>query len=497
MFVFSNLDENIAYLNAAFKDCGDIVSRRLAAGQDKQIELYIIYMDSLINRTTLEESFFERLLTKQLKPDILRNADALEVVLEEAVGSAEAEIVSDLDEIILAVLSGDTAIFAGGCARAIVFSTKGWPNRGVSAAETEVVIQGPKEAFSEGMRTNTTLIRRRIRDTRLKVRQLKAGARSKTDIALVYLEDVARQQVLREIEQRISAIDADAILDSGYVEQFIEGSWLSPFPQLQATERPDKAAAAVLDGRVVIIVDNSPFALIAPATLNVFFQSAEDYYQRWGIMSLTRLLRFIGALIAVSLPALYIAIAVYHPAMLPATLVMKMAAARLMVPFPAVMEVLSMQVAFELLGEADVRLPGKMGGAIGIVGGLIIGQSAVEAGIVSPIVVVVVALTGICGFTLPHVGLVSGFRLVRYFLIFCSAFFGLLGFWFGALLVLVHLARLKSFGIPYLYPFCSPDVTDYADLKDSIFRLPLFMMRRRPIFANQQSGGAVRGGGAR
>jgi len=485
LFVSPSLDENIAYLGGAFSGCGDIVSRKLSVGQDKQITIYITYADNMTNRSILEESVFVRLLTKPLKIGVFQKTDALGIIMEEAIGTAEAELSPDMDEIILAVLSGDTAIFADGCAQAIVLSTKGWPNRGVNATETEVVIQGSKEAFSETFRINTALIRRRIRDTRLKIKQMKSGTRSKTDIALVYLDDVVRPSILREVEEKIEGINIDAILDSGYIEQFIEGNTLSPFPQTQMTERPDKAAAAILEGRIVIVVDNSPFVLIVPATLNVFFQSAEDYYQRWTIMSFLRLLRYVGALLSVILPALYIAIDVYNPAMLPSLMVLKMAAARLMVPFPALFEVLIMQLAFELLGEADIRLPGPMGGAVGIVGGLIIGQAAVEAGIVSPIIVVVAALTGICSFTIPNISLVGGLRLARYFLIFCAAPFGLLGFWVGILILLIHLASLKSFGIPYLYPFCSPDVTDYDDLKDSIFRAPLPMMKRRPIFANR------------
>jgi spore germination protein len=337
------------------------------------------------------------------------------------------------------------------------------------------------------MRINTVLIRRRIRDTRLKVKQMRVGRRSATDIALLYMSDVIRPNVLSETEERISEIDIDAVLDSGMLEQLIEGDWRSVFPQCETTERPDKAAAAILEGRLAVIVDNSPIALIVPATFNTLCQSPEDYYQRTWIMSFTRILRFAAVILSACLPGFYLAAAIYHPQMLPPMLMLKMAAARQNVPFPAVVEILMMEIAFELLREAGIRMPKAIGGTFGIVGGLIVGQAAVEAGIVSPIVVVVVALTAISSFAIPGQSLVTGLRLVKFLFIILSASLGLLGFWAAALLTLVHLASLNSFGIPYLFPFVSGEVNQGSDYKDSIFRVPLFKMRRRPIFARPGS----------
>jgi spore germination protein len=314
---------------------------------------------------------------------------------------------------------------------------------------------------------------------------MQVGRRSQTDIALIYIEGVARPAVIEAVAQRISEIDIDAVLDSGSLEQHIESNWLSPFPQAQLTERPDKAASAILEGRVAVIVDNSPFALVVPVTLNCFFQSSEDYYNRWQIMSLARLIRFGAAFMAVLLPGLYIAVATYHPSMIPMLMATKLAAASQNVPFPAIIEILLMDAAFELLREAGVRLPGAVGGTIGIVGGLIIGQAAVEAGVVSPIVVIIVALTGVAAFAIPHVSLVYGFRLVKYAILLLSAVLGFLGFWAGLLLVLIHLASLRSFGIPYLMPFAAGELSGYAEARDSIFRFPLFTLKKRPFFAQK------------
>jgi spore germination protein len=294
-----------------------------------------------------------------------------------------------------------------------------------------------------------------------------------------------RPAVLEQVEKRISEIDIDAILDSGSLEQLIEDNWLSPFPQAQLTERPDKTASAVLEGRIAIIVDNSPFALIVPVTLNCFFQSSEDYYNRWQIMSLTRFIRFAAALMTVALPGLYIAVATFHPSMIPMLMATKLAAASQNVPFPAIIEIILMDAAFELLREAGVRLPGAVGGTIGIVGGLIIGQAAVEAGVVSPIVVIIVALTGVAAFAIPHVSLVYGFRIIKYVILLLSAFLGFFGFWAGLLIALTHLASLRSFGIPYIMPFAAGELNQFAEMKDSIFRFPLFTLRTRPFFADK------------
>ncbi|MCL2171786.1 MAG: spore germination protein, partial [Defluviitaleaceae bacterium] len=362
-----------------------------------------------------------------------------------------------------------------------------FPNRGVPTADTEVVVMGSNEAFTEVFRFNTALVRRRIRDTRLKVQQVRVGRRGKNDIGIMYLDDVVRHNILEEVLARIEDIDIDAIIDAGALEEFIEDNWKSPFPQCQITERPDKAASAILEGRIVILVDNSPLALIVPCCVNSFFQASEDYAQSWEIMSFVRVLRFLAAVLALALPGLYIAITVFHPNMLPLMLTFKMAAARENIPFPAVFEILIMELAFELLREAGIRLPRPVGSSIGIIGGLIVGDAAVAAGIVSPVVVIVVALTGIASFAIPNYALVSAFRIVKFLIIGMSAALGLFGFWAAILIIVIHLASLKSFGIPYLFPFAAGDLNGFSDFKDTLFRLPLMFMRKRPIYANPEA----------
>lgn len=279
----------------------------------------------------------------------------------------------------------------------------------------------------------------------------------------------------------------DGFMDSGVIEQLTEDTWYSPFPQFQTTERPDRAAMAVLEGRVVFFSDNSPEAIILPATYNSLFQTSDDYFRHFGIVSFLRIIRYIAAFLAVSLPGLYIAVTNFQTQILPTNLIISLAKAREGVPFPGVLEILLLELSFELLREAGVRMPGTIGNTIGIVGGLIIGQAAVSANIVSPIVVVIVALTALGSFSVPSEELSEAFRLLKYGMILLCSVFGILGLALGWMLVLIHLSGLKSFGIPYLMPFSGNDMNRRQDGKDSIIRMPLWMIRKRPVFARRDN----------
>ena len=490
--ISKNLEKNITIIENAFQNCGDIVKRHFFVGEKKDIAVYMIYTDNIVNGSAIEESILTNIMNRCRIDG--KKEGMLKRLNEEVIAIGEMNEVKTFQEIFDAVLLGDTILLMDENDIALQASTKGFPSRGVSEAKTEVVVQGPKDAFTEIGATNIVLIRRRIRDTKLKVKRTKVGKRSKTDVAILYMEDIVRREILQEVEYKINQIDIDVVLDSGYIDQLLENRWLSPFPQLQMTERPDKAASVLLEGRVVIVIDNTPFVVIAPATLNVFFQAAEDYYDRWEIMSFIRLIRYCAGFLAVALPGLYIALTVFHPSMLPTNLALKIAETRQNIPFPAVGEILIMELAFELLREAGIRLPSPVSSTIGIVGGIIIGQAAVEAGIVSPSVVIVSALTGICTFVIPNIALVSGLRLTKYIVLIFSAFLGLYGFWLALILMLIHMASLKSFHIPFLYPFCSASVNNYNDLEDSIFRLPLWFMKKRPIFSNDKHRQREKGG---
>ncbi|MFI3231186.1 MAG: spore germination protein [bacterium] len=496
--ISSNLDDNITLLEDTFKDFGDLVKRKFFIGENLEYSLYIIYIDVMTDKNFIDELFDILMIDiRQVKPDFkqiqeaiknnsTKNKNDFDAIKNGGIATADFSETSDINFAIDEILAGNTLLLIDGFDTGLILSTKGFPRRSVSTADTEVVVQGSKEAFTETFRVNTVLIRRRIRDANLKLKQIRIGRRSKTDVGIMYMQDIAKPELIDEVFERLSRIDTDAILDSGYIEQFIEDDYLSPFPQMQMTERPDKVASALLEGRIAIIVDNTPFVILAPTILASFYQSAEDYYQRFEIMSFIRILRYIAGFLAICLPSLYLAISLYHPSMIPMELILKMSEARKEVPFPALVEVLLMEIAFETLREAGIRLPSSIGNTLGIVGGIIIGQSAVEAGIVSPIVVIIVALTAICSFAIPSISLTAGYRLVKYLLIFLTSVLGFFGFWVGLLLILIHLVSLESFGIPYLYPFVSSSANgtnNFNDLKDTILKFPIFKLTKRPIFA--------------
>ena len=487
MKISTNLDENIKYLEDLFKDSGDLVKRKFPIGSNLKRWAYVIYLDGMTDRGVLEQTILPRIMAGSQKPPesfFSQPISLLETLKDGGMTTADLREERDMNNIVHMVLSGDTALLVDGDDAGILIATRGWPNRGVPETSTEVVVQGSNEAFTEVMRFNTALLRRRVKDTNLKIKQSFVGQRSKTDIAVCYMEDVVRPEVLEQVEERLANITVDGILDAGALEELIEEDIATPFPQCQITERPDKAASGIMEGRVAILVDNSPTAILVPATMNSFFQASEDYSQGWEIMSFTRILRFAAAFFALALPGLYIAITTFHPNMLPTLLAFKMAGAREAIPIPAVMEILIMEFAFELLREAGIRLPRPVGSSIGIIGGLIVGEAAVSAGLVSPLVVIVVALTGIASFAIPNYAIVSAFRLCKFLIIALAAALGLLGFWVALIIIFIHLTSMKTFGLPYMFPFASGDVNGYTDFKDSLFRAPITFMKKRPIYAN-------------
>lgn len=479
MNIDKSIDKNIEYIEKAFFKCGDIVKNKFIIGFKQKTKIYIVYTDGLTDAEMINERVLRPLLNGFID---LPNYNIIEYLEEKKLETPDYSEVNEMQDVITEILSGNTAMFIDGYNEVIIFSSKKFPSRGVSESESEAVMRGSKDSFNESLRTNTGLIRRRIRDERLKVEQIKIGVRSKTDVAIMYVDGLVKPNLLKELKEEIDKFEIDAIFDSGMIEQLVEKNWYSPFPQFQHTERPDKTASALLEGRIAIIVDNSPDALILPTTFNCFFQASDDYYSRWEVATFARILRYIGGFLAISLPALYIALTTFHTAMLPTSLVLSFASARAGVPFPAIVEILIMEIEFELLREAGIRLPGQMGGTIGIVGGLIVGQAAVDANLVSNIVVIVVALTAICSFSIPNESFTSTFRLLKFFILIFSAIWGLFGFCIAFLILMIHLGSLESYGVPYMMPTVASEKMHYNDKKDYILRLPTFFMKKRPIF---------------
>ena len=453
-------------------------------GVKQNFSLCIVYVDGLINKESVSDFVLESLMegARGLEPTPKGIKDNLiELITKGNISITEIEEVSTIEETIDAILSGETALFIDKYDKAIILSSRGWPTRSINESQSETVVRGPRDAFTETLKVNITLIRRRIKDPNLKVKMVKIGRRSKTDVAVMYIEDIVNDGILGEVFTRLGKVDVDAIVESAILEEHIQDDYYSPFPQIENTERPDSVAASLYEGRIALVVDNTPSVLVVPATIGTIMQSSEDYYTRWVVAGITRIIRYIAAAVAVLAPGLYIAVTSFHPGLLPTRLAFYVAGTRVNVPFPAVIEAFLMEITIEFLREAGTRISGPIGTTIGIVGGLIIGQAAVEAGIVSPLMIIIVAVTTVASFTIPSYEFAAALRFYRFFVMVLASILGLYGIMLGIILMLTHLADLNSFGIPFTSPFSGLGLNT-GDLKDVLARVPMSRMRYRPTF---------------
>lgn len=390
----------------------------------------------------------------------------------------------DPDRWIDSLTRGRSVIVIDGLDEALILETRQIDKRAIEQPETERVIRGPREGFIEVLSTNLTLIRYRLQSPDLRIQVSQIGRRTQSAVAICYVEGIVEPGLVKEVNDRLSRIDIDSVIDSGILEQYIEDNHFSPFPQVQYTERPDKVVANLLEGRVGILVDGSPLALIVPTAFNQFYQTVEDYTERFVLTSAIRLARLVAIIFSLVFPSLYVAIISFNPELIPTEFAVAVAGGRAGVPFPAVVEVLIMEVSMEVLREATIRLPQQVGGALSIVGVLVIGQAAVSAGFASPITVVIIALSTIGSFATPAYNAALALRLLRFPLIVMAGIFGLYGVMVGLILIANHMLSLKSFGVPYMSPL-SPGL--FRGMKDMLIRAPLWWMQKRPGFLQTQN----------
>lgn len=479
--VNEKLTTNIDSIKKELGDCSDLIIRELTAGE---IKLAIVHIDGISDSQSVYQFIVLPLQEMCEKEDgnSMQVKHFMDYFTSKNVAISDIKSSSDWHEILLAVLSGDTAIFLDTTKEVILASTRHVEGRSVAEPTTQTVIRGPKDSFTEVIRTNTALLRMRIRSPQLRIDALQIGEVSQTDIAVVYMEGIAEEKIIQDIKQRLKNISIDAILESGYIESLIltENKY-SIFPTVLYTERPDVVAANVLEGRISIFVNGTPFALIVPALFFQFFQSPEDYYQPYDISSFLRLLRIIAFFIALLIPAIYIALATHHQGMIPTLFIISIAAQREGVPFPTIVEAIMMELIFELLREAGVRMPRAIGSAASIVGALILGQTAVQAGLVSAPTIIVVSITAIASLSIPYYNMAVSARLLRFGFMIIAAYIGLYGLVLALLVLVAYMCKLRSLSIPYLTPI-APFILN--EQKDTFIRVPLWLMFKRPIPAN-------------
>ncbi len=474
----ARLSENKKEIAALFSDCSDCAMKELRLSDGTKA--FLILIDGLVD-TNLVNRSIEVLMEKASFND-----QVLHFSKEERFGSIVKHLpvsqtmeVDDLSALTLGILGGDTALLLEGSEAALLLSMRGPTLRGIEEPASEAVVRGPREGFTESLRTNTSMIRRKLRTPHLKMRSYTIGNHSNTGLVVAFVDGLVDPSIVKEVEARLDKIKLDGVLESGYIEEFIQDSTFSPFPQVQYTERPDAAAAALLQGRIAIVTDGTPFVLLVPVVFTELLQATEDYYERFMISSLLRLLRYLFLFLSLFTPAIYIALTTFHPEMIPTQLLLSIAASREPIPFPAVVEAFIMEVTFEALREAGIRLPKTIGQTVSILGALVVGQAAVEAGIVSAPMVIVVAITGIASFTIPRFNGAIAIRMLRFPLMVMASLFGIVGIIMGMMFILAHMAGLRSFGVPYMSPAAPANV---RGLMDVYMRVPWPFHRKRPSF---------------
>lgn len=471
----SSLDDNKKIITEIFGLSDDLMVRGVNIGRGKKhARAAIIYLDTLIDNTRLQQGLMHCLQTIDQLPS---GGITTEWLINNALSDGRVIEKHKFVEITDEINRASVCLLIEGLNQALLTRLAEKTSRQVEQPVTETVSKGAHDSFNEDVRTNIALLRKRLHTSRLAVENLEIGELTKTEIKLVYLKGYVIEGLVDEIKTRVKRIRTDGIVDSGQVEEFIQDSAFSLFSLVDSTERPDKMAANLMEGKAGLMFDNTPFALIMPATLTAQLQSPEDYSKRYWFSSWIRILRWFALLAALLGPSLYIAIITFHQELLPTEPLMTILVSREGVPFPGLVEALIMEVTFEILREAGLRLPQTFGQTISIVGAVVIGQAAVSAGLASPGMVIVVAITAIASFVIPTQPLSNTIRILRFPFMILSASFGLIGIIIGLSVLTYHLCSLRSFGIPYLSPLAP---TSFSDLKDTFIRAPIWNMRFRP-----------------
>mgnify|MGYP000556610748 FL=1 len=499
--IFPTLQVNLEYLKYKYNTLinSDIEIREFTLlANNKRYSAFLLYIDGMVDSkivndfvlkplmlrneaNTFEANIAKVAISSNITVRRKKSFDLADYILNNLIPQNSVTKVQEFQKIISDVNSGNCALFVETLNNAFSIEVKGFKARSVSNPNNEIVVRGSQEAFVEVIRTNTSMLRRIVNNEDLIIENSKVGSISNTQIAICYMKSIANDSLVAEVKYRINNLDVDYLISSGQLEQLIQDDYAVVFPEIIATERPDKAADHLLEGRVVVIVNGSPYALIMPGVLVDFISSPEDLNLKFQYSNLLRVIRYIAAFLALFLPGLYVAITNYHQELIPTELLFAIAASRETVPFPIIFEILIMEIAFELIREAGLRVPSPIGPTIGIVGALILGEAAVSANIVSPILIIVVAITGICSFAIPDFSLSFTLRFFRFLYIILGYLCGLLGIGLGIYIHSIILSNLKSFGVPYLSHYLP--INEKAS-KASTFLPPIWKREARANFLN-------------
>lgn len=469
---------NLEYIEKRFSypENNDVVIRKLKLRGD--IPAFIVFYDGMVAGSAVDLSIVETLQKMPFIMDEKVKSDA-EAIMEKFVGHSQAMVTENFDDIIDEVNFGSCGLFIDGVSKGFAIDVRLWENRGIQKPENEQSIYGPQEAFGEMLRSNSALVRKILKDENLICKGVKIGNISKTRGVLMYISDIANDELVNEVERRINGIDIDYIVAIEEVSLLIEEKSFMVTNHILGTERPDRAARALSEGRVVLMLSGSPRVLIFPTNAFELMHAASDAYLRAPYANMTRIIRMLAMFVSLLLPALYLAITLFHQEMIPTFLVFSISAARENVPFPSLLELLIMDFSFEMIREAGIRMPGPIGSTLGIVGGLILGQAAVSAKIVSPIMIIIIALTGIGSFAITDYSLGWSYRILRIAFVFLASLCGFYGVAIGIFLYAVFLGGQTSFGVPFLAPLAKGK---RGSIGKSVFMSPIWKQEKRPGF---------------
>lgn len=472
-------------------DSPDVVIRHLVTGKARALPVLVVYIDSLCSSDLIAESIVEKLMEDYEFP--ITRTNAVTVMEQRLISTGSVRRVDNYDEALAMLLNGRAVVIPQGAGAGLACDVTKFSARAIEEPDTESVAKGPREGFNESLRDNLALIRRKLRTSHLRFEGFVMGRYTRTNVILAYLEGVCPPQVVAEARSRLERIgeNVDGVLLAETIVELIEDHPASLFPTLSSTERPDRVAAALLEGRFAILVEGTPFVLTAPTLFAEFLTSGEDYAERPLLGSFLRLLRHVSLYGAIFTPSIYVALVSFHQETIPALLLMSIVSGREGVPFPAVVEALIMETAFEILREAGLRLPRPIGGAISIVGVLVVGQAAVSAGIVSPIMIIVVGTTAIASFTIPNFPAANVLRFLRFPILLLAGAFGAMGILVSFILLTLHMMSLRSFGVPYLAPLGPFNLSDNMDV---IMRAPVWAAQKRPTLLGFWNRRRVRSG---
>ena len=469
-----SLNNNITMIKYFFKNDETLIIRELQNKRLKEAQCCIVYIDGMVNTEIVNENIIQPVLRNDLSEDI-DTGNLLEELQKKVIISNNVVLETEIDNMVSSVICGNTLFLLEGYDKALVIGSKGWQTRSISEPESARVVRGPREGFTESLFINLSLVRRKIKNPDLKFTFREIGERTHTKICICYIEDLVMEGILDELEQRLDKIRIDGVIDSGYIQELIKDAPYSPFETVGSSERPDVIAAKLLEGRIALFVDGSPFVLTVPYLVVENFQANEDYYNNYILSTMNRLIRGFTAVTSVVIPAIFLALVTYHQEMLPTPLLLSISASRQGVPFPTSVSLFMMLFIFDILREAGARMPTPIGQAVNIVGTLVLGQAAVEAKLVSSPVIIITALTGIT--TLINMPFLSASIIWRNLLLLGASLLGIYGFFMVLIILYMYLISIRSFGVPYMMNVTRAKNNDG---QDAWIRAPWWSMTSRP-----------------